>query len=281
MVMYGVRSPNPGAVSVMDDVEHHPERPGLNFKLGDNSSLPPLCNNSLRFVLTSDAQYSKAELHSQLVQPYQLWYGKVNPGSRQMKLMSGNGTGCSQSEEKGILDPVVVPTGKGTMAADNSSLPPLCNNSLRFVLTSDAQYSKAELHSKLVQPYQLWYGKVNPGSRQMKLMSGNGTGCSQSEEKGILDPVVVPTGKGTMAAILDSGINTGHMAFQGMSEKISPCSKSFVGGDIKDKLGHGTHCAGLFCGNPTELPIPGPNTNSVMPFGGIAPDAKDVMVPTT
>ncbi len=195
-----------------------------------------------------------------------------------MKLMSGNGTGCSQSEEKGILDPVVVPTGKGTMAADNSSLPPLCNNSLRFVLTSDAQYSKAELHSKLVQPYQLWYGKVNPGSRQMKLMSGNGTGCSQSEEKGILDPVVVPTGKGTMAAILDSGINTGHMAFQGMSEKISPCSKSFVGGDIKDKLGHGTHCAG---GNPTELPIPGPNTNSVMPFGGIAPDAKDVMVPTT
>ena len=111
----------------------------------------------------------------------------------------------------------------------------------------------------------------------MKLMSGNGTGCSQSEEKGILDPVVVPTGKGTMAAILDSGINTGHMAFQGMSEKISPCSKSFVGGDITDKLGHGTHCAGLFCGNPTELPIPGPNTNSAMLFGGIAPDAK-VMV---
>ncbi len=67
------------------------------------------------------------------------------------------------------------------------------------------------------------------------------------------------------------------MAFQGMSEKISPCSKSFVGGDITDKLGHGTHCAGLFCGNPTELPIPGPNTNSAMLFGGIAPDAK-VMV---
>ncbi len=200
-MMYGVRFPNPGAVSVMDDIEHLPERPGLNSKLG---SLPPLSNNSLRFVgveLTSDAQYTKAELQaSQLVQPSKLWYGKVNPGSRQMKLMSGNGTGCSQSEEKGILDPVVVPT---------------------------------------------------------------------------------PTGKGTMAAILDSGINTGHMAFQGMSEKISPCSKSFVGGDIKDKLGHGTHCAGLFCGNPTELPIPGPNTNSVMPFGGIAPDAKDVMVPTT
>ncbi len=120
-MMYGVRFPNPGAVSVMDDVEHHPERPGLNSKLGDNSSLPPLSNNSLRFVgvdLTSDAQYTKAELQaSQLVQPYQLWYGKVNPGSRQMKLMSGNGTGCSQSEEKGILDPVVVPTGKGTMAA--------------------------------------------------------------------------------------------------------------------------------------------------------------------
>ncbi len=100
----------------MDDVEHLAERPGLNSKLGDK-----LSNSSLQFVgveLTSDAQYTKAELQaSQLVQPSKLWYGKVNPGSRQMKLMSGSGTGCSQSEEKGILDPVVVPTGKGTMAA--------------------------------------------------------------------------------------------------------------------------------------------------------------------
>ncbi len=100
----------------MDDVEHLAERPGLNSKLGDNSSLPPLSNSSLQFLdvdLTSDALYTKAEIQaSQLEhQPSKLWYGKVNPGSRQMKLISGNGTGCSQSEEKGILDPVVVPTG--------------------------------------------------------------------------------------------------------------------------------------------------------------------------
>ncbi len=176
-------------------------------------------------------------------------------------------------------------------SGDNSSLPPLSGGSLQFVdvdLTSDALDTKAELQASQLehQPRKVWYGKVDPGSRQMKLTKGNDTECSLSEKKENLDPdeadeadsgftKLVPTGKGTMAAILDSGINTGHMAFQGMSDKICPYSKSFVDGDITDKIGHGTHCAGLFCGNPTELPIP--NTNSVMPFVGSAPDAK-VMV---
>ena len=129
------------------------------------------------------------------------------------------------------------------------------------VLTSDAHESTNKLlasqHKQ--QPSNIWYGKVGPRDVE----------DTQSE---IDSDYSLPTGKGTIAAILDSGINKDHMVFQGMPNKISPHSKSFVGGDITDTIGHGTHCAGLFCGQPTQVLLH--DTNSMTTFQGTAIDAK-------
>jgi len=59
------------------------------------------------------------------------------------------------------------------------------------------------------------------------------------------------TGKNTMIAIIDSGINQEHDAFKG---KIHPALKNFLkdppNGDITDDNGHGTKCAGIAAGLP-------------------------------
>lgn len=83
-----------------------------------------------------------------------------------------------------------------------------------------------------------------------------------------------PTGRGTTVAILDSGINTSHVAFQ---NRISPESRSFVEDSIEDIIGHGTQCAGLICGATCSLNINGVNYQ----IQGVAPDAKVVMCKVT
>lgn len=90
----------------------------------------------------------------------------------------------------------------------------------------------------------------------------------------------IPTGKNTTIAVLDSGINIEHSAFQvhaGSPSKISPHSKSFVGiaDDITDRLGHGTQCAGLVCGSPDLIQLH--TADERVEFSSIAPDAR-VMV---
>ena len=155
------------------------------------------------------------------------------------------------------------------------------------VLTSDARDFTEELKAsqQSYQPSNKWYSKVkqyNGAVAGQEKASAQGEGACQinseipgadESDAGVFS---LPTGSGTMAAILDSGINKSHMAFQGLSGKISPFSKSFVGdGDITDAVGHGTQCAGLFCGSSTPVLVH--NTSDVMNFEGAAPGAE-VMV---
>jgi subtilisin family serine protease len=70
------------------------------------------------------------------------------------------------------------------------------------------------------------------------------------------------TGRGIRLAVLDTGIDVDHSDFRG---RIAPQNAlSFVeGSDVRDRLGHGTHCAGIACG---------PARSSQGPRYGVAPD---------
>ncbi|MBR0794005.1 S8 family serine peptidase [Bradyrhizobium jicamae] len=52
------------------------------------------------------------------------------------------------------------------------------------------------------------------------------------------------TGKGVIAAVLDTGIERSHACFAGMNIR----EKDFTGAGDGDENGHGTHCAGIFFG---------------------------------
>lgn len=61
-------------------------------------------------------------------------------------------------------------------------------------------------------------------------------------------------GSGITVAILDTGIDRCHPAFEG----IDICEKDFTGEGAGDANGHGTHCAGTICGrdvNGTRIGI--------------------------
>jgi len=51
-------------------------------------------------------------------------------------------------------------------------------------------------------------------------------------------------GTGVKVAVLDTGIDASHQAFEGLQID----SKDFVGGNPSDDVGHGTHCAGTIAG---------------------------------
>lgn len=56
------------------------------------------------------------------------------------------------------------------------------------------------------------------------------------------------SGAGVSVAVLDTGVDTGHPAFDGV--KIDP--KDFTGDGDKDVRGHGTHCAGIIFGHDVD-----------------------------
>ena len=72
-------------------------------------------------------------------------------------------------------------------------------------------------------------------------------------------------GKNRVIAIIDSGIDRAHNAFN-RADKIHPDSKSFLapGDDITDLDDHGTRCAGIAAGLPVENQFQ----------GGVAPEAQ-------
>lgn len=133
-------------------------------------------------------------------------------------------------------------------------------------LTSDAHVSTETIQASQfsAQPVNIWYGSIDePDSATSTVI-----------KKGLPESVI-PSGKGTVVAILDSGINAHHTAFRG-GEKIVH-SKCFIGDSdvVTDTLGHGTQCTGLVCGSPDSIQLDG--SNEIVKFKGIAPDAK-VMV---
>jgi subtilisin family serine protease len=56
------------------------------------------------------------------------------------------------------------------------------------------------------------------------------------------------TGRGVTVAVLDTGIDDRHPAFQG--KQI--VKQDFTGTGVLDTHGHGTHCAGTICGSPVD-----------------------------
>lgn len=70
------------------------------------------------------------------------------------------------------------------------------------------------------------------------------------------------TGRGIRLAVLDSGLDINHRDFRGRVDPLNTIS--FVeGSDVLDRLGHGTHCAGIACG---------PAHAAEGPRYGVAPD---------
>lgn len=89
------------------------------------------------------------------------------------------------------------------------------------------------------------------------------------------------TGEGTVIAILDTGINTQHLAFSA-GQRVLPApqySRNFVQGqspdDITDLDGHGTHCAGIAagCSYANAYLVSDPSKMGIFP-GGVAPGAQ-------
>jgi subtilisin family serine protease len=56
------------------------------------------------------------------------------------------------------------------------------------------------------------------------------------------------TGEGVTVAVLDTGIDAGHDAFDGMDV----VQEDFSGDGVGDIQGHGTHCAGTICGQDVD-----------------------------
>ena len=172
---------------------------------------------------------------------------------------------CSMSEENTLSVEdfgVTVPSAKKARVCQSLD----GNGPAKMFLTSDAHDLEDKLLASQIskQPFKIWYNTGKHSKNQIEPDYPDSTS-------------LVPTGKGIMAAVLDSGINEEHMAFQGGIDKISPHSRSFVGGDICDRLGHGTQCAGLLCGCPSEVFVHDYDTNQIVHSEGIATDAK-VMV---
>ena len=88
------------------------------------------------------------------------------------------------------------------------------------------------------------------------------------------------TGQGTTIAIIDGGIDPSHPAFQnGQILHFEDFAKSTLNPAVAD---HGTHCAGIACGN--EVPLLSQDSKSV-PTGfnfppGVAPGAKLIVCKT-
>lgn len=148
-------------------------------------------------------------------------------------------------------------------------------------LTSDAHLSEEKIQANQLakQPFNIWRGQEDePDSDLVGIAAPTADHDAAVVPKGLSLPVPFkPTGRGTTVAVLDSGINVDHSAFRREHGvyKISQHSKSFVGGDFTDTLGHGTQCAGLLCGSEDNISLQ--DTNEVLPFCGISTGAK-VMV---
>lgn len=58
------------------------------------------------------------------------------------------------------------------------------------------------------------------------------------------------TGQGVTVAVLDTGIDVTHPAFEGKDIARRNFTQDGASDDVTDNVGHGTHCAGTICGRP-------------------------------
>ena len=80
----------------------------------------------------------------------------------------------------------------------------------------------------------------------------------------------IPQGRGTVIAVIDSGINARHKAFAKPGKIIDAVNFARDGYDCQDEIGHGTECAGIACGLPFKLRIQG----KMHEYKSAAPKAK-------
>lgn len=73
-------------------------------------------------------------------------------------------------------------------------------------------------------------------------------------------------GQGARVLVLDTGIDKDHPSLKANYEKGQDFTEANAGSDVKDEIGHGTHCSGTIAG---ALDASG--------FSGVAPDAKILM----
>ena len=122
--------------------------------------------------------------------------------------------------------------------------------------------------SRELQPHAVW--KVDRWSHGLISSTGedipDGPALStwQLQDYQLRDHL---NGEGTIIAIIDSGINPGHVAF---SQRILWAQSFVPGGSVVDMLGHGTMCAGIACGAQFEV-------GAEDWIGGVAPGAKLVV----
>ncbi len=261
--------------------------------------------------LTSDAHISKDEiLASQLAQqPVNIWYGKGRSGHQENGQDDEPDTSYGVNYTEGKRPPETqreaVNRDKEKSAKDTLLKKGIrCRGSGGGInvetrgsgddcsSSSDAEdggsYDYAASPPVIAAP-QLLFGGLPPPAPAIPtlpvvppVMAAPPPWSSAPLLWGLPPPApTIPTGKCTTIAILDSGINIEHAAFQvgyGSQLKISAHSKCFVGDpeDVADRLGHGTQCAGLVCGSPDIIQLHN-NANETAPFSSIAPDAR-VMV---
>ena len=80
----------------------------------------------------------------------------------------------------------------------------------------------------------------------------------------------LPQGRGTVLAVIDSGIYAQHKAFTKPGKIIDAVNFKKDGQSCQDETGHDTECAGIACGLPFTLKIEGEEKS----FKSIAPKAN-------
>jgi subtilisin family serine protease len=100
---------------------------------------------------------------------------------------------------------------------------------------------------KLIAPVAMKESKAKAGKGKGKTKTAAGAAAAAGPTWGVTAVGAQTssfTGDGVVVAVLDTGIDAGHAAFQG----VTLVQQDFTGSGNGDQNGHGTHCAGTIFG---------------------------------